>query len=1240
MLRFLLLSLVLLPLAAAADPATNASASRIADPDAVETALESYRQDAAGRLRISLRSSVVPAVARAFLGARKRNDGTEAPVCCLFVSVRSEDSFPIGEELAVETNGVIRYAVDLDKLNKAIETLSDNERPDPKDRVLHLFVNDMETEVGRWDLASGSDPATNAPAAESVIYVEVPDDGVHAPKDFARRFLDPLRGRLYPFARRGREPVPDALRDWTMVQNAGDGCSDYAVDRFAPSTNAPAALAALRALVAEMAPALPPGVEPVVELRERRVLRPPYGAPPEIEGEPRLGDPPPASAGGPPRVARAGVCATYLSELPPRELFPFLEREALPAAERALAAAFPDRARPVPVAVHGDTAGLRLPFGHRGGAVVAGPLALAETEAAAAALAAALAPAALPPPEGVRAPRVARLAVPADEDGGPLPPGAYEFLLGVSRAFDAAENEDRIVWLPEGAAPPGGGAWLLLAAPVSAGTPRPDADEFALEPLARLAARAGWCAPGAEPVRAFVPRTGGVVLVPLAPDAVRGGAAEADALRARAQTRAAALEESFPNGVGAVRASVRELPAGDPAATLAAVRDALFDAVSLDERRFFGDAFASGGEAWSLRAVLAAEAREAARASIPPGLAEAFPPFADRLLAALRDGDGAAFSALFDAPPATDGAPAPASLVANPFLAPFAAAAVTNAPPETVARPLDADARAALLAVLPGLAPRIDRVFLAVLRIPPESELPGSPGADPGTIAVLPCVLGDDGPRLLPSASWTFRRSPAPSGVPGWKSVLAAVDAPPAVRGPATDAFAAALLRLARAAATNEPAAIRAAEALVPPEELAAAAADAPAALRILVRELAAAVAEGPVEFRFEPVTLDARGPGHLLDRFERSPFGLALDDGGGGAVRPFTDPDPPLAARIPGAWLRILVCAPDPDGGDGAAPVATLFAILGDDGLRLRLPPSERGHRHAAGHECPPSAYRAFAARQRAGAFAGPAIRAFCRPIRAAAAALGPGRLATVSFSFLFGSIPDDFRSQWNLPGDDGSDDADDAADEPPESVLERFFHRDADRIEFIARSGLASDLNAADPRLLVDLAPGEKVRYLAATDADGTTATIEFGNPPRDPDSPRALDGGARLKYDWMTRRRDGGGGGSFGDIDLSRASFDLRGAAGRASRTVSKEDLVGRSSRTASVKDPRGPPDLAFVWTPTNAGPVLVRVAWARGTDPAANAALVEAFLADPENPAASDDLRTFQLRLVRPAPPPAP
>ena len=1046
--------------------------------------------------------------------------------------------------------------------------------------------------------------------AEPVIRVSVPADGVHDPRDLGGRILVPFESAFYLDSFRKRLGIddvarPSALADWKLADFDTGTLYRFrdVVGRHGPGTNAPAALAAARELVDALAPALPPGVAPSVELLDRPVER--HG------GTPCVQDPEAAlSADDDPEcAAAAGVCAAFPSTLPPRVLFPALRRAALPAAEAALAAAFPDRKSPVPVALHGDSGNRYRP---RGAALVAGPLAAAEADAAAAALAAAFAPGAFDLPEGVGAPRVARLSVPVLEDGSPAPPDAW---TGCGRAFDAMENESRLAWLPEGAAPPGAGAHLLLAVPVSFGFPRPDADEFALEPLARLAVRADWCAPGAEPVRAFVPRTGGVVFVPLAPDAARDEAAAA-----RAQARAAALEESFPDGIGAVRATIRELPAGDSAAILAAVRDALFDAVSLDESLFFREGFdPGGGEAWILRAVLAAEARAAGRAAAPPGLDEAFPPFADRLLAALREGDGAAFAALFDgaAAPAAPDPAALAALAAHPFLAPFAA--TTNAPPETEARPLDADARAALLALLPGLAPRIDRVFLACLRIPPESEAPGVPGADPGMIAVLPCVLGNGGPRLLPASAWTFRRSPAPAGVPGWRNVLVDLDAPPALRSPATDAFAAELLRVARIAATNEAAALRAAESLVPPAEPAA----EPSALRILVRELSSAAAAGPVEFRFEPVTVDARGPGHLLDNFERSPAGLALDDGRGGVVRPFTDPDPPLAARTPGVWLRVLVCAPDPDGGDGAAPVSALFAILGDNGVRLHLPSASRGHRHAAGHECPPSSYRAFAERRRAEALDvdAPAIRAFKRPFRTAAAALGPGRLATVSFSFAPGPIPADFRREWGLPEDDGDPGA---ADESMEDFLNRIHHRDTDRIVFTARSGLASELDTTVPQPEIDLGPGETVEFLAATDENGDTASVEVRYPPDDPDRTPPLYPAVRLAVSSNLRKADGLGHGQtrFPDIYV-KPSDSIR---------FSRSEDYSLNVRTLD-----GPPDFVFVRSDSTTNSILLRGAWPRGPDEAANRALLEAFLADPAGTVRTADpavLHPFQIRLSIP------
>ena len=104
---------------------------------------------------------------------------------------------------------------------------------------------------------------------------------------------------------------------------------------------------------------------------------------------------------------------------------------------------------------------------------------------------------------------------------------------------------------------------LVFAVPCAPGTPGAAIEERVLGPLGRLAERNGWRARDAAPALgtlaygAFRDR-GGVLLVPL-PER-----ADADAIRALAREKAAALAESFPAFAGAPLVDVRPFPVPSP----------------------------------------------------------------------------------------------------------------------------------------------------------------------------------------------------------------------------------------------------------------------------------------------------------------------------------------------------------------------------------------------------------------------------------------------------------------------------------------------------------------------------------------------------------------------------------------------------------------------------------------------------------------------------------------------------
>ena len=104
---------------------------------------------------------------------------------------------------------------------------------------------------------------------------------------------------------------------------------------------------------------------------------------------------------------------------------------------------------------------------------------------------------------------------------------------------------------------------LVFAVPCAPGTPPDAIEERVLGPLGRLADRNGWRARAAAPALgtlahgAFRDR-GGVLLVPL-PER-----ADADAIRALAREKAAALADAFPAFAGPPLVDVRPFPVPSP----------------------------------------------------------------------------------------------------------------------------------------------------------------------------------------------------------------------------------------------------------------------------------------------------------------------------------------------------------------------------------------------------------------------------------------------------------------------------------------------------------------------------------------------------------------------------------------------------------------------------------------------------------------------------------------------------
>ena len=777
----------------------------------------------------------------------------------------------------------------------------------------------------------------------------------------------------------------------------------------------------------------------------------------------------------------------------------------------------------------------------------------------------AFAPDAFPMPKGCGPARVGPNAVRvADRTGAPMPPTHIEF-----GPFLAIEAERSLAWEPAGAglAP---GRHLALAvpcdlkngvdpafcrdAPVSS---RADFAETVLAPLERLAARAGWCAPGARPVRAFHPELGGAVLLPLAPDA------DADAILADARARVAVVAESFPDSVGTPFADVREVPApgaspppapGAAPGAPTAVR-LLLDAAAADRRRVVAFLWRYGF--WDADRMAYEEARDDALAAVPPGLDAILVPLWGDLYAAhgLLDPDafGAGFVDAFRR--------FSAALSTNAALR---AALGADAAQKLVVRfrPLDADALAALRVLAPDELARPGRAFLAVAGFDTFRR----DGANLGhSVAILPAAVGDDGEvRRLRAPAFATSRLLDP-GIPGCSNAFAHVETFPTVRDLATDALAAAVLRVAETGDTNALAALvhPACRDALPPDWLAFHAR--------LWSELAAL---GPLEVSFVPAAAIPGGIGRL--------YALGPDP-----EDPARDPDP-LASQIPGLWLRGSLRVRR---GGVLLDAATFTAILSDGAARLHAAPEPADPALAAAVQNVRRTFLDAVSRRLDGSSAGP-FADFERPLRLAAERADPPRAVSFLYTVSGADWPPALRRHLGLPP------------ARPDDTPEWLRGRAAPRLERIARSGLATELDASASLPVVDLAPGEALHLLPATGPDGITreATVRFVV---DPDKP----GAPVLEIGLSDRDRTGSGHGP------GRSRFPLARRFGTA-------PLGYRSG-----------PRLAFVRGAADAPPAAVLGVFPDGPDDTA-AALCLAFLEDPEGVLAREDpatLRPFLLRL---------
>ena len=170
-------------------------------------------------------------------------------------------------------------------------------------------------------------------------------------------------------------------------------------------------------------------------------------------------------------------------------------------------------------------------------------------------------------------------------------------------------------------------------------------------------------------------------------------------------------------------------------------------------------------------------------------------------------------------------------------------------------------------------------------------------------------------------------------------------------------------------------------------------------------------------------------------------------------------------------------------------------------------------------------------------------------------------------------------------------------------------------------------ADVVRVRERKLSDL--GEIMAYLnkayaslkVKDQAPGDTASVEVRYPPDDPDRTPPLYPAVRLAVSSSLRKADGLGHGQtlFPDI-YAKPSDSIR---------FSRSEDYSLNVRTLD-----GPPDFVFVRSDSTTNSILIRGAWPRGPDEAANRALLEAFLADPAGTVRTADpavLHPFQIRL---------
>ena len=925
---------------------------------------------------------------------------------------------------------------------------------------------------------------------------------------------------------------------------------------------------------------------------------------------------------GRPRVfrnVRTALCVRVVVPAPRNEgpgmLSRALRAPLRDAAERALAAAFPERPEPVRTVFR--------PVTGNGGLLFAGPFSPEESARAEAALADVLAPSVFPLPDGYGPLRLERVPLMVgDEADGAAP----LTVLSVLEPFLNDGSPTDPVWRNGGDAPElpsGPSLWVPTLVLARDRVPPEDLDEIVLLPIARLLSRADWARPGAEPLRCAIPACGGVVIVPLREDA------DLEAARADAEAKAAVLHESFPEWAGLPRPSVRPAAPSAPAADAAfrrdvAVRSALFDAAlalisePIHEVResswlqLLRDAVRSGSRLADGAGRREREASEdvspALAACLGPGwrhhapwfaadpavfnddLVTPFCVFRAKLDAALRSGAPEDFADLLD-PSAAESADALAWFAGLRRSGP--GFVVGN---QVWIRPPDADGRAALAALLPQEEARLGRILLAtVLRtqsavITGGPVAPASPAAsDFFDAAVMPVVLEEDGSlRILPASAWSLLLRVRPD-VAAWGEDVAAatITAPPRLRTPAAEDLAAGLRRVAETGSAED-----FAELLHPLVR------DAPDAFKKAVAaRLAGLRAFGEPEVVVRPLCSAPFGLGEAVP-FREFRRAASLPDAEG-------LPDwAPLSARVPGLWVSVAVCLPS-----GAGPVCFLESPAVETNGRLLLLPVVPDARSPEPDAAAP------VRRRLAFENAESDLRAFEDPWRAALRRLGDDR--TANFSYLFGArIPEPFRKRLGLPPE--ADDflipsfAPGWRDDAPASG------RETSRMEFVARSGLATELDpAARPLPVIDLAPGETLRVLPRS--SGVTSAELTIRP--DDNSAR---GGPSLSVEssWNERRPNG-------RTSSSRSQnvfpvYDARaGMRGVEAVGIHTDALDGSENYEAG-----------FTWAPaTNGAP---RIYYGALPDPGLTngAALLRRFLAAPEATvaAAPEGLNVFAVRLV--------